>query len=413
MNKSQTLKHKVSELPNTPGVYLFKDAEGNIIYVGKAKSLKKRVSSYFNRALDAKTQIMVSKIADLEYRLCRTESLALLLEAGLIQQYMPKYNISLPDDKSFPFIKITSEDFPRICVTRKKEDDGAHYIGPYTSAQLLREALVIIRRQFPYRSCKTLPKKACMFYRIGLSPAPCIGKISKDEYAKIIEKILLLLEGKTDALIEELTEDMNTKAMNREFEVAAEIRDKIAALSSISANRIGFDSQIEEEGLRDMLGLKKPPQRIEAFDISNIHGKEACGSMVSFYKGLPDKNNYRRFRIRTVSGIDDYAMLREVVHRRYRRVLEEKLTQPDFILIDGGKAHLLVAKRELDQLGIDIPLASIAKEEENIYSSTIHGPLHFNADTPALNLIRRIRDEAHRFAVAYHHVLRRKKIIGK
>ncbi|MBP7215817.1 MAG: excinuclease ABC subunit UvrC [Candidatus Omnitrophica bacterium] len=406
------LKAKLSELPNTPGVYLFKDAQGTIIYIGKAKSLKKRVSSYFNRALDTKTQIMVAKIADLEYRLCRTESLALLLEAALIHQYIPKYNISLRDDKSFPLIKITNEDFPRVCVTRKKENDGARYIGPFTSAQLLREALLILRRYFPYRSCNVMPDKACIYYQIGLSPAPCIGKITQEEYAKTIKKIILFLEGKTDVLVKELTKEMLNKAKDHEFEAAAQIRDKIAALSSISANRIGFDSHIEEEGLQRLLRLKRLPERIEAFDISNISGKEACGSMVSFIKGVPDKDNYRRFRIKRVRGIDDYGMIREVVSRRYQRVVREGIQKPDLILIDGGMAHLSVAKQELDALGLSIPMISIAKGQEHVYVTTRKRPISFLSDTPALNLIRRIRDEAHRFAVAYHHILRRKKVIG-
>lgn len=406
-------KNKIALLPDSPGVYMFKDAAGKIIYIGKAKSLKKRVQSYFNRPLDTKTQAMTASINDIAYHLTNSEPMALILEAALVHRIKPRYNVLLRDDKSFPFVKITDEDFPRLCVVRKKDREPGQYIGPYTSAKLLRQALGVIRRTFPYRSCRAMPKKACMYYRIGLSPAPCIGKISKAEYARTIKKITLILEGRAQELINELTGEMNLKSRNKEFEAAAKLRDQISAISSLSAARAGFDASAEAEDLGQLLRLRNAPLRIEAFDVSNIFGAEACGSMVSFFKGRPDKDNYRRFRIKGVSGINDYAMIREVVHRRYSRLIAEKKTLPDLILVDGGKAHLAVAKRELKELGLHVPLVSIAKEEENIYVPNQEAPIKLSVDTPALNLIRRIRDEAHRFAVSYHHLLRRKKIIGR
>ena len=408
-----SLRDIIAQAPDTSGAYLMKDRAGRVIYVGKAKSLKKRLLNYVGRRLDTKTVILMSNVADIEYRLAPTESLALLLEAGLIHKYAPKYNVSLRDDKSFPLVKITNEGFPAVCITRKREPDGARYFGPYTSAWLLREALKIIRKRFPYRSCRQMPDKACLYYRIGLSPAPCVGKINKREYARTIKNISLILEGKTDALIKKLLREMKAKANKHEFEEAAKIRDQINALSAIAENYAGAPNQGELEDLRNLLQLKKLPERIEAFDISNLSGKEATGSMVSFYRGLPDKNNYRGFRIKTVRVIDDYGMLAEVVRRRYSRLVEEKLPLPDLMLIDGGKGHLLTAAREVSSLGLHIPLVSIAKEEEHIYVKERANPLKLASDTPALNLIRRIRDEAHRFAVAYHHILRRKKIIGK
>jgi excinuclease ABC subunit C len=407
------LKEKINNLPDTPGVYIFKDNSGKIIYIGKAKSLKKRVISYLGRDLSSKTVALMSCVSDIEYRLTPTESLALLLEASLVHQHQPKYNVSLRDDKSFPFVKITNEEFPRVYITRKKEADGSRYLGPYTSAKLLREVLKIIRRTFPYRSCKSLPKKACIYYRLKLSPAPCIGKINKEEYAKTIEDICLILEGKTDTLIKELSLDLILRAKEQRFEEAAKIRDQINALSAISQSSAGCASCDELEDLKNLLKLDKLPERIEAFDISNISGKDATGSMVSFYRGLADKNNYRRFRIKTVETIDDYKMLSEVIKRRYSRLIEGKLPLPDLILIDGGRSHLLTSHRQLKKLGVEIPLVGIAKEQENIYISGRVSPIRLKSDTPALNLIRRIRDEAHRFAVAYHHVLRRKKIIGR
>lgn len=414
MNNFIMLKKKVSEAPDTSGVYLMKDREGKVIYVGKAKSLKKRLLNYTGKNLDTKTVMLMSNVADIEYRLAPTESLALLLEASLIHKYEPKYNVSLRDDKSFPLVKITDEDFPAVCITRKRGNDKAKYFGPYTSAWLLREALKIIRKRFPYRSCRQMPKKACMYYRIGLSPAPCIGKISKREYAGRIKNISLILEGKTEALARKLLREMSLKAKKHAFEEAAVIRDQVNALSAIAQNYAGLPNEGELTELMSLLRLKKLPERIEAFDISNISGKEATGSMVSFYRGLPDKNNYRRFRIKTVNGIDDYGMLAEVVRRRYSRLMKEKLPLPDLVIIDGGKAHLLTADRELVKLGLGIiPLASFAKEYEHIYFRGKPKPIKLASDTPALNLIRRVRDEAHRFAVAYHHILRRKKIIGR
>jgi len=413
MQHCDSLKNKITALPEEPGVYIFKDASGGIIYIGKAKSLKKRVQSYFSRFLSAKTQALVSKITDIEYKLCQTESIALLLEASLIHKYQPKYNVSLRDDKSFPLVKITKEEFPLVCVTRKREADGAQYFGPYTSAKILRQALKVIRRSFPYRSCKHLPQKACIYYRLGLSPAPCIGKINKADYGKIIKNICLILEGKADVLIKSLSWEMTAKSISLEFEEAAKVRDQINALSVFGEGKIERADFNELEDLKNLLKLDKIPERIEAFDVSNISGKEATAAMVSFCKGYPDKNNYRRFRIKTQNGIDDYGMLREAVFRRYLRVKRENLALPDLILIDGGKSHLMVVGAEIKKLELCVPLVSIAKEKENIYVLGRKFPIRLKSDTPALNLIRRVRDEAHRFAVAYHHVLRRKKIIGK
>lgn len=404
---------KIKLMPDSAGVYLMKDAAAQVIYIGKAKSLKKRLNSYLGCQLSAKTAAMLSKVSNIDYIVTPSESLALILESGLIHKYKPRYNISLRDDKSFPFVKITSEEFPAVYITRKKETDASRYLGPYTNVKLLRKALKIIRQQFPYRSCKRLPKKPCIYYRLKLSPAPCIAKITKKEYAKTIGYISLLLQGNTQALIKYLSQEMFEKAKERKFEEAAKIRDKIQALSSIGMHAPAVGSQAELEGLKNLLKMKTLPERIEAFDISSLRGKEATGSMVSFYKGSADKNNYRRFRIKTVSAIDDYQMLAEVVRRRYTRLLKEKLPFPDAIIIDGGKGHLLTAQRQLQALGIELPLISIAKDKENIYIKASPAAVSFKEDTPALNLIRRIRDEAHRFAVSYHHLLRRKKIIGR
>ena len=397
-------------------MYLFKDISAKIIYIGKAKSLKKRVQSYFSRALDAKTQVLVSKIADLEYRLTGSEAQATLLEASLIRANLPQYNIDLRDDKSFPWIRISAEDFPTVSVYRRKgrrKDPGAQYFGPYTNVTLLRQAFKQIRRIFGFRSCKKMPKKACLYYRLKLCPAPCIQKISRAQYKEIIKEITLFLDSKYEELVGGLSQRMQDLAREQKYEQAADLRDQISALSAFAQSPNVRPGINELQDLQKLLNLKRLPQRIEAFDISNIFGQEATGSMVSFYRGFPDKDNYRRFRIKTVEGIDDYKMLAEVIRRRYTRLAEESLSLPDLVLIDGGKSHLSVAQQEIKGLGLGLALVSIAKEKENIYSLNNAKPIKLHSDRPALNLIRRIRDEAHRFAVSYHHILRRKKIIGK
>jgi excinuclease ABC subunit C len=399
-----------------PGVYLFKDAAGAIIYIGKAKSLKKRVQSYFSRALDAKTQALVSKIADLEHRVTGSPAQAALLEASLIKAKLPQYNIDLRDDKSFPWIRVSGEDFPAISIYRRKgkrREPGALYFGPYTNVTLLRQAVKEVRRIFGFRSCKKMPRQTCLYYRLKLCPAPCIQKISQAQYKEIIRQITLFLDSRYEELVNRLSQKMQHLAGEQKYEQAARLRDQISALSAFAQSphlRPGIN---ELEDLQRLLRLKNLPQRIEAFDISNIFGKEATGSMVSFYRGFPDKDNYRRFRIKTVEGIDDYKMLAEVIRRRCTRLAEEKLPLPDLVLIDGGRSHLLVAWKEVRKVGLGLTLASIAKEKENIYSLNNSKPIKLQSDRPALNLIRRIRDEAHRFAVSYHHILRRKKIIGK
>lgn len=407
------LQDKLKKLPDSPGVYLFKGDQDAIIYIGKAKSLKKRVVSYFGRPQTDKNQAMVSKIADLDYILTNTHAQAQILEASLVKEKQPRYNIDLKDDKSFPFIKISNEKFPLLFISRRrraKSENTLIYFGPYTNQKLLRQAIKMVRRIFGFRSCKNMPKVACLYYRLKLCPAPCIGKISSLEYAGIIKHIILFLGGKYEELIKELSAKMLEAAKKNDFETAAKIRDQLNALAIMSQNRPYSSGLDELEDLKNLLKLKSLPERIEAFDISNISGKQATGSMVSFYKGQPDKNNYRRFRIKTVIGIDDYKMLAEVVRRRYLRLKTENLSLPDLILIDGGKAHLLTANNEIKKLGLAVPLVSIAKDKENLYLEDKKFPIRLRSDTLALNLIRRIRDEAHRFAIKYHHLLRRKKM---
>jgi excinuclease ABC subunit C len=418
MGQPQTLREKFLSAPDSPGVYLMRDIRGQVLYVGKANSLKKRLASYLpglspeGKGLSSKTLALMAKVADLEFRQSPNEAMALLLESRLIHELKPRYNVSLRDDKSFPLIKISKDAFPSICITRKKEYSNGRYFGPYTNAKLLKNALKIIRRSFAYRSCRCLPKKSCIYHKINLCPAPCIGKINQREYSRLIKSIILILEGRENLLITGLTKSMQGKSKAMDFEGAAKRRDEIIALSEMFGKPSSANLKRELADLKNRLGLEKLPQRIEGFDISNISGKQAVGSMVSFYNGVADKKNYRRFRIKSFQGIDDYKMLAEVVTRRYTRLVKEKATLPDLVLIDGGRGHLLTAAKQLQELRLAIPLVSIAKENENIYSSQKIFKPDFE-DSPAINLIRRVRDEAHRFALGYHHLLRRKELIGR
>lgn len=412
--KKNYLKLKVQNLPVSAGVYLFKDASGEIIYVGKAKSLKKRVRTYFTSFLPDKTQALVSRIADIEYIVTPSEAQAQLLENALIKEKQPHYNISLKDDKSFPLVHIGSEGFPIISVCRSKDakKEAGSFYGPYTSAADLRQALKTMRRIFGFRSCKTMPKKACLYCRLNLCPGPCVGKISKEDYNDTVEQIKLFLSFRYEELLYKLAAKMRRLSAAKRFEEAARVRDRINILSVFAQGRIHSAGLNELEDLKILLKLKKIPERIEGFDISNISGKQATGSMVSFYNGLADKDNYRRFRIKSQIDIDDYAMLREVMSRRYARLRQEGKIMPDLILIDGGKGHLAAGKEILDGLGLHIAVISIAKEKEQIFVPGKSEALKTKIGSPALNLIRRIRDEAHRFALKYHHLLRKKKIIG-
>ncbi|MFB3919708.1 MAG: UvrB/UvrC motif-containing protein [Candidatus Velamenicoccus archaeovorus] len=411
-------KEKIRSFPDSPGVYFMKDRAGEIIYVGKAVSLKKRVASYFNRCPPAagaglKTDVMMSYVEDISYRQVPTEREALLLEAELIKKYQPRFNISLKDDKSYPYIVVTRETFPRVFIGRRRGRlmDEADLFGPYTSASLLRRALKILRRSFPFCSCRRFPKKPCLNFDLGLCPGPCQGRIGRRRYRMIIRSLEDFLTQKDTELIEGLSRRMQALVARERFEEAAKLRDQLEALSILVSLRKSplRGPQKEDDWIR--LGLKREPRRIEAFDVSNTAGGEAVGSMVSFFEGRPDKDNYRRFRIRAVVGIDDYAMIREVVGRRYRRLLEEHLSLPDLVVIDGGAGHLAAARGALREWGPALPIIAIAKEEELIYTGMRPKPLALERSSPVLRLIQAVRDEAHRFARKYHILLRKKKMM--
>lgn len=429
------IKEKIKNLPSTPGVYIMKSREGEVLYVGKAASLKKRVASYFLKNVSLKTGFLMSNVADLEYIECDSEEQALVLEAALIKEKKPKYNIALRDDKSYPFVEITSDDFPRVFITRKRTNEKSTYFGPYPEVGILKSVLNMIRRIFPYCSCRcfntfsgiTYPPSAgrdklwsgtssrmgskkteCLFAHIKLCPAPCAGKISQALYKENIEGILRVFKGEREELINYLRGKMQKASRENKFEKAAAIRDKIVALENLYK---GKSLTHELISLKEALKLPSLPLCIEALDISSLSGTNATGSVVVFRNAVADKDSYRRYRIKEVFSTDDYAMMAEVVRRRYGRLSEENKSMPQLIIIDGGLGHVQAAKAELEKLNLNIPVIGIAKRNEEIWFPDKHEPLVIPKDNIALHLIQRLRDEAHRFARKYHLLLRKKKTI--
>lgn len=407
------LQEKLKNLPESPGVYLFKNRQGTILYVGKAICLRKRVFSYFqpSRPLPAKTGRLIHETADLEWIVTGSEAEALLVESSHIKEWKPKYNISLRDDKSYPFLKVTVEEpFPRLFIGRGTDEPGVKKIGPFVDATLLRQAFLAIRRVIPFRTCRTLPKRACLDYHLKLCSAPCEGKITQEVYQESLSQIFRLVEGKKEDVLEELQKRMQQASRERRYEEAARYRDQVAGLQELAVRPRRF---IPSEALADVasiLRLKQIPRRIEAFDVSNIYGREAVGSMVTFLDGKPWKDGYRRFRIKTVEGIDDYAMMREIVRRQYDEAKPSDL--PDLVVIDGGKGHLNCALEVLRDLKLNLAAIGIAKEFEEIFTPDRTGPILLPPQSKALQLIQRLRDEAHRFAIGYHRLLRGKRALS-
>lgn len=527
------LKKIISELPAKPGVYLYKNKNGEIIYIGKAKALKKRVSSYFTKKHTGKTMWLVREIDQIDIFLTDTEIEALILEARLIRQHKPRYNIALKDGVRYAYLKITNEDFPRLLTVRKREKDGARYFGPYTDGTARENSARLLRSIFRIRTCgEKLPKQSCLQFYIGNCDAPCIKNTSKTEYGKNILAAKSVLMGKNKLVIKQLSQEMKSFSDNQQYEQAKVRRDQIESLRKFQARQkmtmyrsydediihwIGvgeklyvqlftvdkgrvsgkqeftFDrSMIELENkqntdhaiisdfirqyyqtnaipdslllptelsdaplvesyltklkgkvvrlkvprkgdkkklldlvyrnllfatdqedkslinLQKHLNLPGVPNVIECFDISTIQGHYNVASMVQFRGGLPDKSNYRKFRIKTVDQQDDFASMAEVVHRRYSRLLKEKAALPDLIVIDGGRGQLNAAWEVLKNLELKIPIIGLAKKEEEIYRIEALETLKLSHKEPGLKLLVQIRDEAHRFAISYHRLLREK-----
>ncbi|MGB3082906.1 MAG: excinuclease ABC subunit UvrC [Candidatus Omnitrophota bacterium] len=411
--KLKKLSSKIKELPDSPGVYMFLDSKGKILYVGKALRLKRRVSSYFQagRARDARLELLVDDTRDIKVIRTSSEAEALIYEAGLIKDHAPKFNIELKDDKSYPYLKLTArEKYPRLFITRKRINDGSVYYGPYVNVKLLKEALSFMKKVFPLRTCTRLHKKVCLEYDIGQCLGPCEKKTTDKDYRDTVKQLRAFLEGRKDDLIHELTKKMKQFSTKRKYEKAQAAKNRIEALTAVQQlhdrSRKPIYGELDE--LQNTLNLSRRPVTIECFDISDIGGKQSVGSMVTFVGGKPLKSGYKKFRIKTVEGMDDYSMIREVVKRRYSHVLSENKPLPDLVLIDGGRGHFSSAKAELVSLGLDkLPVASIAKVHNHLYVEGRRQPIRLSPGSRLLLLIQRVRDEAHRFAIQYHRRLRR------
>src|SRR5437868_4663602 len=410
-----------------------KDAEGRVIYVGKAKNLRNRASHYFTKAAadDVRTADLVKVIADIDFLPAETEVDALLLEARLVKDIQPRFNIDLKDDKSFPYLQIRiREEFPRVEFTRKPRRKGVKLYGPFTSAKTLRHAIQVLQRIFQFRTCSLDIKeddqrwrwfRPCLLHSIRQCTAPCNFRVTKEEYRKQIRSLRMVMEGKKDRLLREMEADMQAASAALQFEKAARLRDDIVALQKLGQRgEVSKDVQPEVFpidprkgliGLRKVLGLEKTPRTIEGVDIAHLAGQDTVASLVSFIDGLPFKPGYRRYKIRSVEGIDDFASIQEVVTRRFRRLAEQEELFPDILLIDGGKGQLNAAREAFTLLGIEPPvLISLAKREEEIYRPGDAEPIRLPRNAAALRLLQYVRDEAHRFAQHYHHILRRKKL---
>jgi excinuclease ABC subunit C len=480
MAASEHIRKKLGTLPHKPGIYLMKDRFGTVIYVGKARDLRKRVSQYFHPSRrmgwDLKLNALVEAIHDFDFHVVRSDPEAYLLEGKLIKEFHPRYNVSFRDDKRFLMLKVNLNDpIPNFSFARFKKDDGARYFGPFANSGALRSTLALARRQFNLRGCRAFtPGEAdyrhCLYAHLKYCTAPCVGNVTRGQYLEQVKAACYFLEGQCREMQPELEREMKKAAAAHDFEKAAELRDLIRDLNETwkrteKFERVPYTLPLSINPANDLvelakiLGLPAPPQRIEGFDISNISGTFAVASLVSFKHGRPDRANYRRFKIKTVAGQDDFAGMAEVVKRRYTRVLNEsrvrnpksdeaggeaipqelqKLvdetsrkvrkgissknaqhstfniqhsTLPDLILIDGGKGQLGMACAELKKLGLErIPVIGLAKEFEEIYLPGKSDPLRLGLNHPAVKLLQRIRDECHRVANSYNAQLRLKTI---
>jgi len=435
------IKSKISKLPKKPGVYVMKDRRKRVIYIGKARNLKQRVSHYYQESgnIEPKTSSLIKQVKDIDYLATDSEIDAMLLEAKLIRDIKPKYNVQLKDDKTFPLLAVTlpntsvscfggtRDDFPRVFITRERGKKNITYFGPFTNAGDLRSALKLLQRIFKFRTCLRAINtkqisKPCLLYHIKECVAPCLGKITKEEYAEIIHLLVKFLNGNKDLVITELTQRMNKVSQKQDFERAALYRDQINALKGITCDaRMGqfyegaLASITPSERIKDLqilFGLENPPRKIEGIDISDLRGNEAVGALVTFIDGEPFKNGYRRYKIRTVTEgePDDYERMREVVQRRIK---DKENPLPDILLLDGGRGHLMVIEQVFAREKVTPPIiAALSK------SGGDHLVTNLQVQIPKFKLIMKhsagftllqyIRDEAHRFAQKYHHILRKK-----
>ena len=407
--KITNIIQRVKKFPQNPGVYVFRDKKGKIIYIGKATSLRSRTSSYFRnyRGSDRPIEMMISEVAGVECQETETVLEALILEANLIKKHQPKYNVLGKDDKSYAYFVITREEFPRVLIVRKTdlEQQGSDNVfGPYTSKKQMEIALKIIRKIFPFHSNSQKTEKGCLDFQLGRCPGPYAGAISKADYAKNIRGIKMILEGKKKSLLKKMEKEMESYAKKEDFEKAAELRNRIFALKHI--HDVALISGDQKPKISDQ------QFRIEAYDISNLSGQQAVGSMVVFENNEPDKNEYRKFRIKTIEESNDVGMMAEVLFRRFRN----EWPKPDLILLDGGVGHLNMAKKVLKELSLEIPLVAVAKGPTRKKLDLKKSGSKFVPEIESIlkdnNLIKSIMDEAHRFAITYHKKIRKKIFLG-
>ncbi len=443
MPANETIRKKLSRLPHKPGVYLMKDRFGTVIYIGKARSLRKRVSQYFHpsrrQRWDMKLNALIEAIHDLDVHQVKSEPDAVLLEGKLIKEFKPRYNISFKDDKRFLLLKVNLKDpIPRFTLTRLRQDDGARYFGPFANSGAIRRTMTMVRQKFNLRGCRPLNPnendyKHCLYGHLKHCTAPCIGNISQEDYLRQVEAACDFLTGQSEEMEEELQGLMQKAAEALDFEKAAELRDMLQDLKKATQKTgkfsrlpyklpLAIDPIADLTELRKVLEMEKLPIRIEGFDISNISGTFKVASMVRFRNGRPDRSNYRRYKMKTVQGQDDFACMAETVRRRYSRLKKEAADLnadldssdspfPELILIDGGKGQLGVACEELAKLGLSsIPIIGLAKEFEEIYQPGESKPIRLDHRSGALKLLQRVRDESHRFANTFNAQLRLKKI---
>ena len=470
MTVSEHIRKKLGTVPHKPGVYLHKDRFGTVIYVGKARDLRRRVSQYFHpsrrQGWDLKFKALVEAICDFDVHPVRNEPEALLLESKLVKEFKPRFNISLRDDKRFLMLKVNLQDpIPNFLFTRLRKNDGARYFGPFVNSLALREVLALARKQFNLRGCRVFTPgegdyKHCLYAHLKNCTAPCVGNVTRDQYMNQVLAACQFIEGQSREMQQELEDAMQKAAASLDFEKAAQYRDLIRNLKETwektdKFTRVPYTLPLAIHPEKDLvelasvLGLKKAPARIEGFDISNISGTFAVASLVSFKNGRPDRAQYRRFKIKTVTGQDDFASMAEVVRRRYSRLLRqgglaraetagtsepgdgangnpgimpgeknESTAEsqpdsgfPDLIMVDGGKGQLGMACHELAKLGLGrIPVIGLAKEHEEIHLPGQLQPLRLGVTHPAVKLLQRIRDECHRVANSFNAQLRLKKI---
>ena len=431
-----TPREKVRRFPTSSGVYLMKDAEARVIYVGKAVNLRSRASSYFTTAaeVDRRTADLVTEIADIDFIETESEVDALLMEARLIKDIQPRFNSLLKDDKTFPYLQITTrEDFPRVEFTRQPESSGVRLYGPFTSAGQLRGTIAVLQKIFRFRTCSLdIDEKderwrwfrPCLLASINQCTAPCNLRVSREDYKEDIRRLRLFLDGGRNSLLAEMEESMKQASRDMKFEKAARIRDEIQSLKNLNL-RGDLESHAQPEvfyidpkkglsALVKALGLNQTPRRIEGLDIAHLQGSETVASLVQFIDGLPFKPGYKRYKIQTVQGVDDFASMREVVTRRFQRLADEGDTFPDLLLVDGCKGQLNAVMETFQLLGIKPPTTiSLAKRDEEIFIPGQSESLKLSRHSFGLRLLQYVRDEAHRFAQHYHHMLRRKSTLGE